>query len=75
MCVIYLQVGGVGQANQALMWEVLAGESRDHHLGGTAKSQQVELVGRVAGMIVPTTKEAIPIVTLGATTLTKMIGN
>ena len=70
----YLQVGGVGQAAQAQVQEVLAGEN-DKTLGGTAKSQQVEEVGRVVGMMDPAIREAAtPPVTPGAITL-KMTGN
>lgn len=68
-----LEVGGVGQAAQAQVQEVLAGES-GQPLGGTAKFQQVEEVGRVAGMKDPATRGATTTVTPGAITLTKMTG-
>lgn len=69
-----LQVGEVGQAAQALVQEVQAGES-DQPLVGTAKSQRVE-VDRVAGKMDPTTREATATpVTPGAITLTKKTGN
>lgn len=68
-----LEVGEVGQAAQAQVQEVQAGES-DQPLVGTAKSQQVE-VDRVAGMMDPTTREATATpVTPGAITLTKKTG-
>lgn len=74
LSLMYLQVGGVGQAAQAQVQEVLAGES-GQPLGGTAKFQQVEEVGRVAGMKDPATRGATTTVTPGAITLTKMTGN
>lgn len=43
------EAGEVGRAAQVQIQEVLAGEIRDKPLGGTAKSQPVEEVGRVAG--------------------------
>lgn len=69
-----LEVGGVGLAVQALIQEVLAGEIRDKPLGGTAKSQRVEEVGRVAGKRDLATRGAPPTVTPGATALTKRTG-
>lgn len=68
------EVGGVGQAAQAQVQEVLAGEI-DHPLGGTAKSQRVE-EGRVAGMMDSATRGATATtpVTPGAILLTKMTG-
>lgn len=53
--------------------EVRAGGSREQRLDGTAKSLQV-VVGKVAGMMDPATREATPAVTPGATTLTKTTG-
>lgn len=52
-----LEVGGVGQAAQAQVQEALVGES-DQPLAGTAKAQQVEVVGRATGMMEPTTRGA-----------------
>lgn len=67
------EVGGVGRAAQAQVREVPAGES-GQPLGGTAKSQQVEEVDRVAGTMDPATRGAPTTVTPGAITLTKMTG-
>lgn len=67
-----LEAGGVGQAAQVQIQEVLAGESRDQPLGGTAKPHKTEEVGRVAGMMDPATRVVTTTVTPGATTLTKM---
>lgn len=69
-----LQVGEVGQAAQAQVQGVLAGES-DQPLGGTAKCQRVGEVDKVAGTMDPATREATTPVTPGAITLTKMTGN
>lgn len=63
----------MGQAAQAQVQEVLAGES-GQPLGGTAKSQRVEEVGRVAGTMDPATRGATTAATPGAITLTKMTG-
>lgn len=69
-----LEVGGAGRAAQAQVQEVLAGEN-DQTLGGTAKSQRVEAVDRVAGTVDPTTRGATTTpVTPGAITLTKTTG-
>lgn len=68
-----LEVGEVGRAAQAQAQEALAGEI-DQPLGGTAKSQQVVEVVKVAGMMDPATREAATPVTPGAITLTKMTG-
>lgn len=59
-----LQAGGVGRAMQALNQ---AGENKDPPLVGTAKFQEMEEVGRVAGMMDLTA-------TPGATTSTKTTG-
>lgn len=69
-----LEVGGVGQAPQAQILEVLAGESRDQPLGGTAKFHQMLEVGRGAGMTDPAIRVVTTTATPGATTLTKMTG-
>lgn len=66
-----LEVGGVGRAAQAQVQEDLAGEI-EHLLGGTAKAQRAEGVGRVAGTMVPATRGATTPVTPGA--ITKMTG-
>lgn len=63
----------MGQAAQALVQEVLAGEN-GQPLGGTAKAQRVEQVGRVAGTMDLATRGAPTTVTPGAITLTKMTG-
>lgn len=55
------------------MQEVPAGGNRGKRVGGTAKSQGVE-VGRVAGMMVPATRVTTTTVTHGATTSVKMTG-
>lgn len=68
-----MQVGGLGRAAQARVQEVLAGES-GQLLDGTTKSQRVEEVDRVAGMMDPATKGATTTVTPGAIILTKMTG-
>lgn len=68
-----LEVGGVDQAAQALVQEVLAGEN-GQPLGVTAKAQRVEQVGRVAGTMDLATRGAPTTVTPGAITLTKMTG-
>lgn len=63
LCIsMYLQVGGVGKVAQAQIQEALAGESRGQPLGGTAKSQRVEEVGRVAGMMDPATRGATTVI-------------
>lgn len=59
-------------ATQVQVLEVLAGES-DQTLGGTVKPQQVEEVGRVAGMMVLATRVPATPVTPGS--ITKMTGN
>lgn len=61
----------MGQVAQAQRQEVLAGESRDKPLHGTAKAPRMEEVDRAAGMMDPATR----VVTPGTTTLTKMTGN
>lgn len=71
---MYFQVGGVGRAAQAQVPEVLAGGS-GQPLGGTAKPQRVEEVGRVAGTMDPATRGATTPVTPGAITSTKMTGD
>lgn len=63
------EAGEEGQATQAWIRDVLAGESRGRTLVGT-KSSQMEEVGRVTGMMDPATKVAI--ITPGRTTLTRM---
>lgn len=68
-----LEVGGVGRAAQAQVQEVLAGGT-GQPLGGTAKAQQVEEAGRVAGTMDPATRGATTAATPGAITLTKMTG-
>lgn len=64
------EAGEVGQAAQAWIQDVLAGESRGQHLVGTTKFNQMEEVVRVAGMMDPATKVAT--ITPGVTTSTKM---
>lgn len=68
-----MQAGEVDRSARAQMQEVPAGENRGKRVGGTAKSQGVE-VGRVAGMMVPATRVTTTTVTHGATTSVKMTG-
>lgn len=58
---MYLQVGVLGQAAQALIVEALAGESRNKHQVGTVKEE-------VAGMMGPVTR-VVTAATPGTTTL------
>lgn len=66
-----LQVGGLGQAAQAQIVEVLVGGNRDKHLAGKVKDLLIKEVGIVAGMMNPVTRTVTP----GTTITSKTTGN